>query len=939
MNYKETLNLPKTDFPMKGNLASEEPKRLEKWATQDLYQQIQEKNAGRPLFLLHDGPPYANGHIHFGHILNKVLKDIAVKYRSMAGWKSPFIPGWDCHGLPIEHQVDKDLGAKKAKLSKLQIRQACREYADKFVNIQRKEFKRIGVFGEWDEPYLTMDHEYEATIAREFAKFVGSGAVYKGLKPVLWCAHCRTALAEAEVEYEEHRDPSVYVKFRLGPEALAQFPEFQDRTASIVIWTTTPWTLPANLAVALHPDFDYVALEAGNEVFIVANNCLDSFRKVLGQEGNVIKRFGARLLEGTSCHHPLLDRDSLVILSNHVTMDTGTGCVHIAPGHGDEDYVVGKKYNLEPLAPVDDRGRFTEAVGLPELVGKNVFASNRWINDQIAAKGLMVKEKEFTHSYPHCWRCKKAVIFRSTAQWFLSLSHHDLRQKALDAIRRVHWIPDWGRERIYSMILNRPDWCLSRQRSWGVPIMAFTCQYCAYTLLDVELINKVADLIAKEGADVWFDEENSLGLELPPCPECGSKSDQGKPAPSRAWKRETDILDVWFESGVSYAAVVEQRMGLEIPVDLYLEGSDQHRGWFHSSLLAAIGTREAAPYKAVLTHGFVVDGDGRKYSKSDGNYIPPDKVLAESGAEILRLWASAEDYRSNIRFSNEILVRLREAYRKIRNTCRFLLGNLFDFDPNSDAVAYDKLDEIDRYALHLLQLQIRKVTQGYEDYTFHTVFHEINRFCTVDLSSFYLDILKDRLYTAPKTGELRRGSQTVLFEIARALSRLMAPVLCFTADELWEHLPIFKGKGDSVHLEDLPQAHSAHIDQELAENWTRLREVRDEVMRVLEEARRDKLIGNALEAQVFLYVEGELDELLENYQLRLADLFIVSQVQLMHEPLSGGTKSQDMSGLQIKVEKAPGRKCARCWKWLPTVGEDPRHPEACHSCTQTLLGL
>lgn len=912
---------------MKGNLATQEPKRLDKWATQDLYAKIQEKNTGRPLFVLHDGPPYANGHIHFGHILNKVLKDIAVKYRSMAGWLSPYVPGWDCHGLPIEHQVDKNLGSKKRKMSIVDVRKACREYAAKFVEIQREEFKRLGVFGSWEDPYLTMDYAYEAAICREFAKFVEKGFIYKGLKPVLWCANCHTALAEAEVEYEDHRSSSIYVKFPLNAEAWAKLPELEERTASIVIWTTTPWTLPANLAVAFHPDFDYVALEIANEVYIVANNCLATFRKVIGQEGKVLKRFGASLLEGTTCRHPFLDRDSLIILSQHVTMDTGTGCVHIAPGHGEEDYIVGRKYGLKPLAPVDDRGRFTEEVGMSELVGQKVFETNQWINSHIADQGLMVKEEEFEHSYPHCWRCKRPVIFRSTSQWFLSIDHNDLREKALDIIRRVEWIPDWGRERIYGMVLNRPDWCLSRQRSWGVPIIAFECGHCGETLLDANLIRKIADEMEQKGADIWFDDSSTVLKDLPACPKCKHHD----------WNRESDILDVWFDSGVSYTAVIEQKLGLEIPVDLYLEGTDQHRGWFHSSLLSSVGARDMAPYKAVLTHGFVVDGEGRKYSKSVGNYIPPEKVISESGAEVLRLWVASEDYRGNIRVSDEILVRLREAYRKIRNTGRFLLGNLSDFDPGRDAVPYENLDELDRYALHLLQQLVKRVKGAYDDYTFHVVFHEINRFCTVDLSAFYLDILKDRLYTAPAEGSLRRGSQTALFEITRVLSLLMAPILCFTADEMWEHLPQYHGKASSVHLGEFPIVDNSKLDQDLEQRWGRLRDVREAVMRFLEEARRTKMIGNALEAQVNIYVEGELEELLDAYQTRLADIFIVSQVNLLSKPIGDDAAAQSLTGLQVKIEKAEGEKCQRCWKWLPSVGQDPRYPAACHPCTQTLL--
>lgn len=928
MDYKSTLNLPKTDFPMKARLAEREPERLKKWDAAKLNEKIQEKNAGRELFLLHDGPPYANGHIHFGHILNKVLKDIIVKFRSMSGWSCPFIPGWDCHGLPIEHQVDKTLGKKEKGMTKLQIRQACRDYAGQFVEIQKKEFRRLGIFGDWENPYLTMDFAYEADIARAFADFVEKGAIYRGKKPVLWCAHCRTALAEAEVEYADHRSPSIFVKFSLGEDALKKLPELEGRKASVVIWTTTPWTLPANLAVAFHPSYDYVAVASGDEVFIVANNLLSSFQEVLGDKDcKVVKRFSAAEIEGTTCRHPLLDRDSLIMLSNHVTMDTGTGCVHIAPGHGEEDYELGLQYGLEAYTPVDDEGRFTGDVGLSALVGKHVFKTNRWINDQLQASGHLVKEEELEHSYPHCWRCKNPVIFRATAQWFLSLNHDDLRERALDCIRRAHWIPDWGRDRIYNMVHKRPDWCLSRQRSWGVPIMAFECQECGEDLLDAGIIRKIADRIEEEGADIWFDESKSLTDDLPHCPKCSASS----------WKRVSDILDVWFDSGISYIPVVEKRLGLELPVDLYIEGSDQHRGWFHSSLLTAVGLRQKAPYKSVLTHGFVVDGKGLKYSKSARNYIPPEKVLSESGAEVLRLWVAAEDYRSNIRVSEEIIGGLREAYRKVRNTCRFLLGNLSDFDPRKDCVSYENMDEMDQYALHLLQRLIARVTQAYEDYAFHMVFHEMNRFCTVDMSAFYLDIMKDRLYTMPATGSLRRSAQTVVSEIVRCLSLLMAPVLSFTADEVWEHIPDFEGKAESVHLADMPEANASLVAERVAEKWAGLREIREEVLPALEQMRQAKVIGNSLEARVKIFAGGPLGELLESYRTRLADIFIVSQVELVAKPFDSVVSSEAFPDLAISVEKAHGEKCERCWKWSTTVGQDPRHATLCHRCTQILI--
>jgi isoleucyl-tRNA synthetase len=926
MDYKQTLNLPQTDFPMKAQLSEREPQRLKEWETQGLYRKIEEKMKGQPLFLLHDGPPYANGRIHFGHILNKTLKDIIIKYKTMTGFYAPFIPGWDCHGLPIEHQVDKQLGKKKREMSLVEIRRACRTYAAKFVAIQKDEFKRLGIFGQWDHPYQTMDNHYEATIAREFAQFVENGSIYSGKKPVLWCSRCRTALAEAEVEYDNHQSPSIYVSFKLAKDALEKLPELVGREASIVIWTTTPWTLPANFAVACHPNFDYVATEIAGQIYIIAKNCLDSFVKMLGAEDvKILKRFSASVLEKTHCSHPFLDRSSLIVLSDHVTMDTGTGCVHIAPGHGEEDYSVGLKYELPIVTPVDNAGRFTEEVGLKELIGKAVFDSNQRINEILQEKGALLQTSQMDHSYPHCWRCKKPVIFRATEQWFLSMKHADLRGRALDAIRRATWIPDWGRDRIYNMVSSRPDWCLSRQRTWGVPIMAFECDACGHKVLDLEKLRDLATRIDQEGSDFWFD-ENELLEPSQECPQCHGKK----------WRRESDILDVWFDSGVSYAAVVEDQLKLTIPVDLYLEGNDQHRGWFHSSLLAAVGTRQKAPYKATLTHGFVVDGAGKKYSKSVGNYQAPDRIISQSGAEILRLWVAAEDYRTNIRFSEQILGGLRDAYRKIRNTYRFLLGNLSDFDPKHDAIAFDDLDEIDRYALHLLQGLVERVRVAYDEYAFHTVFHEINRFCTVDLSSFYLDILKDRLYTTPARGRLRRGSQTVLFELVCTLSVLMAPILVFTAEEVWETIPAFHGKEESVHLTSFPAKQEQWLSESLASTWEILRVVRDNILRALEEKRQAKLIGNALEARVFLYSSGDLADLLKDYENDLADLFIVSQVEILSMEPEDAVSAHSLNELSILIQKAEGEKCERCWKWATTVGDFSDHPTVCHQCHKSL---
>ncbi|MBI2082829.1 MAG: isoleucine--tRNA ligase [Deltaproteobacteria bacterium] len=976
MDYKETLNLPKTDFPMKADLPVKEPQWIKKWQETDLYHQILKKNAGKPKFILHDGPPYANGNIHFGHILNKVLKDIIVKYRNMSGFLAPYVPGWDCHGLPIEHQVDKDLGAKKKTLSKSEIRKACRSYAAKFVEIQKQEFIRLGVLGEWEHPYLTMNPEYEGTIAREFGRFVANKNIYRGKKPVLWCPHCRTALAEAEIEYENRESPSIYVKFPLSEPLDQQIPKLKGLRPSVVIWTTTPWTLPANLAIALHPGYDYVAVPFKGDVVIIAKNLLEPFFQIFGEKvPEPLERFSGKKLEKLTCDHPFLPRKSLLVLSDHVTIDTGTGCVHTAPGHGEEDFVVGKHYGLETLTPVDSAGRFTEECGVPEWVGLKVFEANGKVTEKLKQSGHLLNESKIQHSYPHCWRCKNPVVFRATEQWFLSLETNDLRSKALDAIRRTQWIPKWGRDRIQGMIQNRPDWCLSRQRSWGVPVIAFRCSKCNYLLIDAGLIEQISSRMEKEGSDIWFDEPAEKLLPANTiCPNCiknqmgGNRGESGisprlkrgsgSAGPSE-WTKEEDILDVWFDSGVSFAAVLEKDRDLKFPADLYLEGSDQHRGWFHSSLLTSIGTRGRAPYEAVLTHGFVVDGEGRKYSKSAKNYTPPDQIIQKNGAEILRLWVSAEEYRSDIRVSPEILTRLVDAYRKIRNTCRFLLGNLYDFNPDQTGFTGGWLGsgarpratgehgwaepetgparltdalEIDRWALHTLQKLIIRVKQAYESYDFHIIFHEMNRFCTMDLSAFYLDILKDRLYTARPNDPARKTAQWVLFNIASTLARLMAPILSFTADEIWTYLPPFSNKSPSVHLSNLPEPETQWIDETLGRKWEVLREIRDEVMKALENARVEKVIGSSLEAKLILTAEGDARKTLESLGDFLRSFFIVSQVEWGIDIDEKAYQSKTIQNLFVFVQKADGKRCERCWNWSVAVGQFTDHPNLCERC-------
>lgn len=912
MDYKPTLNLPKTSFPMKAELATREPETVAFWDKNKVYNKLIVQNRDRPIFLMHDGPPYANGHIHFGHILNKVLKDVVVKYKNMTGWRSEFVPGWDCHGLPIELMAEQELGEKRTALDKLRFRSACKECASRFVSIQRDEFERVGVLADWEHPYLTMDPAYEATIAREFGKFVGAGLIYTGKRPIYWCPSCKTALAEAEVEYEDHTSPSIYVKFKLIANLAQSAIRNSKSEIFLVIWTTTPWTIPANLAIALHPKLKYSLVRVGSEIWILADELIPHVMEDLGiKDYKILGPISPNELEGKRCKHPFIDRDSIVILGEHVTQDAGTGCVHTAPGHGREDYEVGLRYGLHPFAPVDEAGCFTEDVAVPWLIGKFVEDANAPIVNELNKVGALLKEDKVAHSYPHCWRCKKPIVFRATEQWFVSLNKGSLRQNALKEIDKVKWIPHWGRDRIYGMIQTRPDWCISRQRSWGVPIIAIVCTNCGAKSTSSELVARVADNFAKHGSDWWFEADIK---EIVPkgykCPDCSATDHFG---------REEDIIDVWFESGVSYAAVCENRAGHHVPVDLYLEGSDQHRGWFHSALLTSVATRKSAPYKTVLTHGFVVDGEGRKYSKSAGNYIPPEKVLNKHGAEILRLWASAEDYRDDIRFSDEIITRLVEAYRKIRNTCRFLLGNLYDFDPTRDQT--DKLLEIDRYALARLAALVERLRTAYDNYEFHVVYHALSEFCTVGLSAFYLDILKDRLYCEKADGPLRRAAQTAIWRIVDALVRLMAPVFSFTAEEVWQHTPNFKDKPVSVFLAGVSKVEDVYKDDELLKRWERFIAVRGEVTKALEVARKDKLIGNPLEAKVVLECDKETAGFLKSFGDGLADLFIVSQVEF-----KSGTP------FNVTVLKADGSKCARCWKYSTTVGEDASYPEVCKRC-------
>jgi isoleucyl-tRNA synthetase len=932
MDYKDTLNLPQTVFPMKANLTQREPEIFRFWEEKKVYEHLQMKNKNRETYILHDGPPYANGHIHMGHALNKILKDMIVKFKSMQGFYSPYVPGWDCHGLPIELQVDKNLGDRKEKIGILEKRKMCRDYAAGFVDIQREEFRRLGVFGDWQEPYLTMTNGYEGAIVEEFMKFVKGGYVYRGKKPVHWCPSCVTALAEAEVEYADKQSPSIFVRFRaLETDVETFLPELKGKNVFFIIWTTTPWTLPANLALAVNPDYDYDAVSKNNDAFILAG----ALREKLSPGGEVLLTIKGRRLEGMRAQHPFISRASRVILGDFVTAEEGSGIVHIAPGHGEDDYEAGLRYGLDIYAPVDDRGKFTKAV--PEFEGQFVFKANDSIIEKLKEANALLGVEKVTHSYPHCWRCKKPVIFRATEQWFISMQQGGLRQRCLAAIDGVTWIPSWGRDRIFGMVSGRPDWCISRQRAWGVPITLFKCSECDEFVSDPDVLDGIVKLVETEGSDIWFMKKPE---ELIPdgyrCSKCGGSS----------FSKETDILDVWFDSGVSHAAVMEKDARLSWPADMYLEGSDQHRGWFQSSLIASVGARNSAPYRTVLTHGFVVDGQGKKMSKSLGNVVAPQDIIKKNGAEILRLWVAAEDYRDDIRISKEIIDRLVEAYRKIRNTARFLLGNLYDYDGGDYS---GHMLEIDRWAMSRLQGLVKRVNESYERFDFHQVYHSIHNFCVVDMSSFYLDILKDRLYTFRADSPGRRGGQWVLYQILSAMTRLMAPVLSFTADEIWGSMP--GKKEESVFLSVFPAADERFLDNELEGKWEKLIAVRDIVNKALEIKRQERFIGNSLEAKVSLHVDagGRLQSLLGEYAGFLTTLFIVSG----SETVTGAAPQSAYKGevsfegnergapvqpetVSVVVGRASGKKCERCWNWSEAVGAFDDAPELCDRCHAAL---
>ena len=904
MEYKSTLNLPRTDFPMKANLAQRELQILERWTAIDLYRQVVERNRGKEPFVLHDGPPYANGNIHVGHTLNKVLKDLIVKSHAMAGRYAPYVPGWDCHGLPIELQVEKEIGrAKKDAMPKAEIRERCRQYAQKYVGIQRQEFQRLGILGDWEHPYLTMDFGYEAEEIRVLGRCIEAGLLYRGKKPVHWCPSCGTALAEAEVEYADITSPSVYVAYALTA------PVGGLDGVAAAAWTTTPWTLPASLAVAVHPEHEYVVVDAGGRKLLVAAARVPALAKAMALEDTPreLARMKGRDLEGATARHPWLDRTVPIVLADYVTLESGTGLVHTAPGHGHEDYQTGLKYGLDVYAPVDGRGRFTDEV--PEWKGERVVDADPKIVEHMRARGTLLAAEKFVHSYPHCWRCKNPIVFRATEQWFIGMEKANLRRRALAEIERVRWIPAWGRDRIYGMIATRPDWCISRQRDWGVPVVAFFCERCDTAHASRAICDHVAAIFDAEGADAWF--TRPVEDLVPPglrCTQCGNTT----------FRRETDILDVWFDSGVSWAAVVDKRPELGGRADMYLEGSDQHRGWFHSALLTRVAVAERAPYDVVLTHGFTLDMQERKQSKSLGNVIAPDQVIKKHGAEILRLWVAGEDYREDVRISDEILNNLVEAYRRIRNTVRFLLSNLFDFDPAHDAVPYLTLPELDRWALHRTHVLAAKVRDAYAAYEFHTIYHALNNYCAVDLSSLYLDVRKDRLYCEKPASRERRATQTVIAAIADTLVRLMAPILSFTADEAWAFLPR-PDKAASVFLAGFPELPAEWADPALGARYARLLELRGEVTKAIEDVRKAGLVKQSTETRATIEAPEDLLALARDTE-ELRTLLLVGEVDLV----PGKT-------LRVAIDKATGGKCERCWN-VRELGTRADHPTLCARC-------
>ncbi|MBQ2443049.1 MAG: isoleucine--tRNA ligase [Ruminococcus sp.] len=917
-DYNATLNLPKTDFPMRAGLPKSEPVTLKNWEDEKLYDKLMERNEGKPLFVLHDGPPYANGDIHLGHALNKILKDFIVRYKNMAGFKAPFVPGWDTHGLPTELKARQKAGiGSSADISVVELRKLCEEFVTGYINDQREQFKRLGAIGEWDNPYITLKHEFEAEQIKVFAEMADKGYIYRGLKPVYWCPECKTALAEAEIEYAEDPCHSIYVKFRVTDD-LGKFAAMgiDPAKVSFVIWTTTTWTLPANVAICVGPRFEYSVIQSGDEYYVMATELYRSAMEEAGiTDYQVVAAIKGSELEYMKTQHPFLDRESLLIVGEHVTLESGTGCVHTAPGHGVDDYNVCRNYPEIPvICPVNGDGVLTEEAG--QFAGLTTDEANKKIAIHLDATGSLFALKKIIHQYPHCWRCKSPILFRATDQWFCSVD--DFKDDAVKAINEVEWIPSWGKDRITSMVRERKDWCISRQRKWGVPIPIFYCRDCGEPLIDKTAMLAVADVFAKEGSNAWFDHDASGMLpEGTKCAKCGCTS----------FDKEKDIMDVWFDSGSSHTAVVRRRGYLKFPADLYLEGNDQYRGWFQSSLLTSVATMGTAPYKTVLTHGMILDMEKRKMSKSLGNGISPQEVIKQYGADVLRLWVASCDYQSDVNISFDILKQRSEAYRKVRNTARYILGNLFDFNPDTDMADFDTLLPIDKWALAKLNSLIDKVREAYDKYEFHIVYHSIHNFCVVDMSNFYLDVLKDRLYTEKADSPRRRAAQTAMYLILNAMTRMIAPILAYTSDEIWKFMP-HSAADEASHViyNEMPEKVAVDVDDSFMEFWNRIHELRDDVKKTLEPMIKEKTIKSSLEAKVTLSAGGETLEFLKQAEPELADAFIVSEVVI----------ADNGAELEITAEKAEGEKCERCWAIRKSVGADAEHPTLCAHYCETL---
>ncbi|WP_040036502.1 isoleucine--tRNA ligase [Bacillus thermotolerans] len=915
MEYKDTLLMPKTEFPMRGNLPKREPAMQEKWNEINIYQKVQERTKGRPMFVLHDGPPYANGDIHMGHAMNKILKDFIVRYKSMSGYHAPYVPGWDTHGLPIE-QALTNKGVNRKEMTVAEFRKLCEEYAYEQIAGQKEQFKRLGVRGDWENPYITLKKEYEAEQIKVFGEMAKKGYIYKGQRPVYWSPSSESALAEAEIEYKDKRSPSIYVAFDVkdGKGVL-------EEGTKIVIWTTTPWTIPANLGISVHPDLTYAVVAANDEQYVIVEELVEEVAAKVGWESpEIVRKVKGAELEYVTAKHPLYDRESLVMLGEHVTTDSGTGCVHTAPGHGEDDFVVGKKYGLDVLCPVNDRGVMTEEA--PGFEGLFYDSANKPITEKLEEAGALLKLEFFTHSYPHDWRTKKPVIFRATAQWFASIDK--FRDDLLEAVKETKWVPAWGETRLFNMVRDRGDWCISRQRAWGVPIPVFYAENNEPIITD-ETIAHISNLFREHGSNIWFEREAKDLL-----PEGFTHPG----SPNGQFTKEMDIMDVWFDSGSSHQAVLEERDDLVRPADLYLEGSDQYRGWFNSSLTTGVAVTGKAPYKGVLSHGFALDGEGRKMSKSLGNVVIPAKVMKQLGADILRLWVASVDFQADVRISDNILKQVAEVYRKIRNTFRFLLGNLADFEPGRDAVAYGNLREVDQFMLVKLNELVKDVHRYYDNYEFAAIYHAVNNFCTVDLSAFYLDFAKDILYIEPENHQDRRAIQTVLYETLLALTKILSPILSHTTDEVWAYIPGVEE--ESVQLTDMPEPKEMPEAEALKEKWTKFMKLRDDVLKALEEARNEKVIGKSLTAKVTLYADEETKALLKSIEEDVKQLLIISGFEQGGSLADAPEHALKFEHAAVVVEKAEGETCERCWIVSTDVGENDAHPTLCSRCADVV---